>query len=180
MSFRPLPAASSRFSMAGKSHFFLERTGPSEQPGDEGVFRLIPLLEAERTATFIITLHTVNLDLVQVSECGNRRCKAGVGCLKRTTHGVVGANLFPGSVPVSSVREKTGGQYFLTASQVPDPTLGTQIAFPMPSKLPREGLASQARALSRPPPCQPRRARRAFEIGRLSLRKGRGVRLRIE
>lgn len=180
MSFRPLPAASSCFSMAGKSHLFLERTGPSEQPGDEGVFPLIPLLEAERTATFIITFHTVNLDLVHVSECGNRRCKGGVGCLNRTAHGWSALTCFRARYRSPLSGKRWGGQYFLTASQMPDPTLGTQIAFPVPSKLPREGLASQARALSRPPPCQPRHARRAFEIGRLSLRKGRGVRLRIE
>ena len=82
---------------------------------------------------------------------------------------------FADLVPVSSIREREGDQHLLTASWVPGPMLGTHIALLTPKKLPWEELESQTHALSRPPPCQSRHARRVFGIARLSLHKGRGV-----
>ena len=89
-------------------------------------------------------------------------------------------NLSAGLVPVSALRKNEGDQHLLTASWVRGPMLCTPITLVMPNKLLREGLESQARALSGPPPCQSRHEERAFGIARLSLLKGRGMRLRIE
>lgn len=60
----------------------------------------------------------MNLDLVHLYECGNRKGRAGSCVLEVLVHNtvVVAANLlFAGFVLVSSVKEMKGDQYLLTA-----------------------------------------------------------------